>query len=415
MREKINSKLVQSIKVPHQGSVFICDPEFIGFGLRVTASGIRSFILRYSLHGRERLYTIGHHPTWSAAAARKEASRLRRMVDVGKDPLTERNAPPKDYLFSDLADRYIKEHLPKKRPGSQKNDLSMLQKHLLPHIKDRCLRDLSHRDFEILHGTLSLTRPVAGNRVLALASKMFQLGRKWGWIDENPLSMVERNPEIARDRYLTEKQLQRLMHVLRTWPDKRSSRAFLLLLLTGARRGEVLSARWGEFDLSAGTWQKPASSTKQRRSHRVPLSDPAKYLLRSMDKEHVNEFLFPGSGATGHLVELKKQWRKVLKTADLENFRIHDLRHCFASLLASQGCSLPIIGSLLGHTRPETTARYAHLLDEPLRNAANLVGAKLFPSIDDRDNLTVKPKEIELWTGEELSAPSHNRTLGRSA
>ena len=391
MRKKINSKLIQSIKAPRRGSVFICDPEFVGFGLRVTASGIRSFILRYSLHGRERLYTIGHHPTWSVAAARKEASRLRRMVDVGKDPLKERNAPRKNFLFSDLAERYVKEHLPRKRPGSQKNDLSMLQRHLLPHFKDRCLRELSHRDFETLHATLSKTRPVAGNRVLALASKMFQLARKWGWIDENPLSMVQRNPEIARDRYLTEKQLQRLIHVLSTWPDKRSSRAFLLLLLTGARRGEVLSARWDEFDLSAGIWQKPASTTKQRRSHRVPLSVPATHLLRSMEKGQFNEFLFPGSGATGHLVELKKQWRKVLRTADLENLRIHDLRHCFASLLASQGCSLPIIGSLLGHTNPQTTARYSHLLDEPLRNAANLVGAKLFPSIDDRDNFIVKP------------------------
>ncbi|MEJ1996030.1 MAG: tyrosine-type recombinase/integrase [Limibacillus sp.] len=389
MRKKINTKLIRSIKAPRRASIFICDPEFIGFGLRVSASGVRSFVLRYSLHGRERLYTIGHHPTWSAAAARKEASRLRRMVDVGKDPLTERNAPLKDRLFSDLADRYIKEHLPRKRPGSQKNDLSMLRKHLLPHFKNRCLRELSHQEFETLHATLSRTRPVTANRVLSLASKMFQLGRKWGWVDENPLSMVERNPEIARDRYLTEKQLQTLVTVLSTWPDKPSSHALLLLLLTGARRGEVLSARWKEFDLSAGIWQKPANSTKQRRSHRVPLSDHAKHILRKMEKEKgsVNEFLFPGLGATGHLVELKKQWRKILKAAELENLRIHDLRHCFASLLASQGCSLPIIGSLLGHTQTQTTARYAHLLDESLRTAANLAGAKLFPCFDTKDHL----------------------------
>jgi len=391
MRKKISEHLTKSIKAPRQGSAFLCDPEFTGFGLRVTASGIRSFILRYSLHGRARLYTIGRYPTWSAAAARKEAARLRRMVDVGKDPLTERNAPLDDHTFSDLAERYIKEHLPKKRPGSQKNDISMLRKHLLPHLRDRRLRELSHREFETLHASLSRTWPVAGNRMLALASKMFHLGLKWGWVDENPLLLVERNPEIARDRYLTDKQLKRLMRVLCTWPDKPSSRAFLLLLLTGARRGEVLSARWAEFDLSAGIWQKSGSSTKQCRYHRVPLSDHARYLLREMEKGRVSEFLFPGSGATGHLVELKKQWRRVLKAADIENLRIHDLRHCFASLLASQGCSLPIIGSLLGHTQPQTTARYAHLLDEPLRTAANQVGARLFPSIDNRDDLVDRP------------------------
>jgi integrase len=386
MQKKINEKLAQNTKPPEKGSVFVRNLEFIGFGLRVTASGVRTFYLRYTIHGRERCCSIGRYPIWSAAAARTEAARLRRMVDVGKDPMAERSALREEPRFSDLTERYIREHLPRKRPGSQKNDISLLERHLLPKFRDRRLGELTHADFEKLHTAVSIGAPIAANRVLALASKMFNLARRWGWIDQNPVALVERNRELARDRYLTMEEVSRLIEVLRGWSDRASARAILLLLLTGSRRGEVLSARWEHFDLSSGVWQKPAAITKQGRNHRVPLSNAALDLLREMANERKEGFLFPGPGERCHLIELKRQWRAIREAADLQDLRLHDLRHCFASLLASQGCSLPVIGALLGHTTPQTTARYTHLLDAPLRTATNLVGNRLVAPVQCKNS-----------------------------
>ena len=161
------------------------------------------------------------------------------------------------------------------------------------------------------------------------------------------------------------------------------------MLLTGARRGEVLGATWDQFDLEEGVWTKAASFTKQKKLHRVPLSAPARQLLaeikargRSATRRGRSGTLairFPAQRAArkgaGHLVEIKGPWAAICKAAQLSGVRVHDLRHSYASILASAGLSLPVIGALLGHTQPGTTARYAHLFDDPLRAATERVGA----------------------------------------
>ncbi len=138
-----------------------------------------------------------------------------------------------------------------------------------------------------------------------------------------------------------------------------------------------MSATWDQFDLSGGVWVKPAAGTKQKRLHRVPLSTPAVDLLRQMRAASSERFLFPGTGTSGHLVEIKAGWVAACKAAGLEGVRLHDLRHTFASHIVSAGNSLPVIGALLGHTQSSTTHRYAHLLDEPLRKATEAFAAKI--------------------------------------
>ena len=142
--------------------------------------------------------------------------------------------------------------------------------------------------------------------------------------------------------------------------------------LTGARRGEVLAATWDQFDLDLGVWTKPGATTKQKTEHRIPLSAPARQLIAELPRD--SEYLFPGRGSS-HRVEIKYAWAAVCKKAGIKGARIHDLRHTYASLLASSGLSLPVIGALLGHTQAQTTLRYAHLLDDPLRKATETVGA----------------------------------------
>jgi integrase len=194
---------------------------------------------------------------------------------------------------------------------------------------------------------------------------------------DNPAQGIERNPEAKRKRYLKPDELARLMAALAKHGDQQAANIIRLLLLTGARSGEVLGARWDQFDLTTGVWTKPAATTKQAIEHEVPLSAAARQLLSELyaDRDPAAEYVFPGRSGVSHRVDLKRAWPAILKAAGITGLRVHDLRHSYASMLVSGGQSLPTIGALLGHTQPSTTARYAHLFDEVTRKATDTVGA----------------------------------------
>jgi len=259
---------------------------------------------------------------------------------------------------------------------------SILRLYIRPELGKIKVADLRYADVERLHARVAKTRPYRANRTVAVLSKMMALAVKWEMRTDNPARGIERAPEQKRERFLSPAEIARLADALAAAPEGRSANAIRLLMLTGARRGEVLSARWADFDLGAGVWLKPAATTKQKKEHRIPLSAPALALLVEMKEEiapveakgRVVEFLFEGRPGKP-LTEIKKTWASVCRKAGLSGVRIHDLRHTFASILASSGMSLPIIGALLGHTQAQTTARYAHLLDDPLRAATERVGA----------------------------------------
>jgi integrase len=226
---------------------------------------------------------------------------------------------------------------------------------------------------------ISRTAPITANRALAVLSRMLNLGVKWGWRDTNPCRGAERNPENKRTRYLSPAEIGKLTAALAELPGQQAANIFRMLLLTGARKGEVLGMRWDDLDLERGVWTKPGSTTKQKTEHRAPLSAPALQLLANLSRE--SEYVFPGLVPGAHRVEVTGQWETVCAAAELvdaegvKTVRMHDLRHTYGSMLASAGLSLPIIGALLGHSQPATTARYAHLMDDPLRAATERVGA----------------------------------------
>jgi integrase len=216
---------------------------------------------------------------------------------------------------------------------------------------------------------------------------MMGIAIKEGWREDNPARGIELAHEEKRERFLSPAEIRRLVAALTQHSEKISANAIRLLLLTGARRGEVLSARWDQFDLAGGVWLKPSAHTKQKRSHRVPLSAPALELLADMRREATDgcPYVFPSLKASrpatngapavhAPLTEVKRTWASVCKAADMKGARLHDLRHSYAAVLASSGLSLHIVGALLGHTQPRTTARYAHLYDDALRSATERVG-----------------------------------------
>jgi integrase len=355
-----------------------------GFGVRVTAAGARSFVLTYwTKGGRQRRITIGTFPNWTVGAARIEARRLKRLIEQGADPLGDieeaRTAP----TVTDLCARFVEEYLPRNRPRTIAGYTALLDRYVRPHFgNDAKVADVRFEDIDALHRKITRAgSPYAANRTVAVLSRMFSLAVRWRMTDSNPVKGIERNPETKRKRYLSGDELTRLTMALAAHADPGIADIFRLLLLTGARRGEVLTMRWADVDLGEGIWSKPGATTKQATDHVVPLSAPARQLLseirdrQTVKKKVLPEFVFPGAGSTGHVVSVKKAWKALCQSADISGLRIHDLRHSFASQLASGGASLPLIGALLGHTQPSTTHRYAHLFQDPQRAAVEKVAA----------------------------------------
>jgi integrase len=384
-KQRLTDAVVKRLAPPAQGYAVTRDTEVRGFAVRVTARGVRSFVLDYYTRGgRDRCFTIGQFPDWAVTAARAEAKRLRQEVDRGGDPLADVEAERAAPTVWELADRFTSEHLPRKRVSTAEDYRAMLENYVRPHFGPHAkVADVTFADVDALHR--KITRggsPYAANRCVAIVSKMFSLAVRWGYRGDNPAKGIERNTEYGRRRYMSGDELGRLVAALAAHPDRQAADAVRLLLLTGARRGEVLGARWADIDLSAGIWSKPASSTKQKEHHEAPLSAPARALLARIREEQADKrrllptYVFPSAASeTGHLVEIKKSWRALCKAAHITGLRIHDLRHSYASALISGGASLPLVGAMLGHASPATTARYAHMFSDPQRAAAERIGS----------------------------------------
>jgi len=420
--DKLTDTIVKDLAPPASGNKIVYDNDVKGFGVRVTKAGARAFILNYRAGGRERRLTIGAYPDWKTGAAREHAKGLKKRIDVGEDPMADRHAERAAPTMDELADRFEQEHLTRRRDATERDYKSILKLYVRPELGKLKVADVRHSDIERLHNRITKTAPYRANRTVAVLSKMFSLAVKWELRTDNPARGIERAPEEKRERFLSPAEIERLAGVLATHKEKTTCNAIRLLLLTGARRGETLGARWSEFDLEAGVWIKPSAHTKTKKEHRVPLSAPARLLLseikadaekrlaeenrvrRPSTKEKALEFVFPGLDGKP-LQEPKRAWLSICKAAGLavpvaklgpkgkplldakgepvmvwqSTVRLHDLRHTYAAILASSGLSLPIIGRLLGHTQAATTQRYAHLMDDPLRAATERVGAIVAP------------------------------------
>ena len=382
-KQSLTDKSCDEAESPSDGKAYVIlyDHDTKGFGLRVTRAGAKSFILNYrNAGGIDRRYTIGtFRDPWRVNRARKEANRLKELIDQGQDPQGEKNAVRSAPTINDLIERWREEHAPKLRPRNRQENERLVRQWIVPELGNRRVAELRYADIAALHTRITTKRgtPYRANRVLALLSKMLSLAVIWEMRADNPARGIERNHEERRYRYLSLEELTQLIGALALHPNQTAANVVRLLLLTGARKGEVLGARWDHFDLETGTWTKPSAHTKANREHRIPLSAPARQLLSELKATAaVSPFVFPaGSKGNGPLSEIRADWDALCSAAKLSGVRVHDLRHTYASVLASAGLSLPIIGALLGHTQPSTTARYAHLFDDPLRAATERVGA----------------------------------------
>lgn len=369
-RTRLTEKSVRAIKRPVKGSAWAWDSEVPGLGVRVLASGVRSYVFRWG-RGRRGLagrVTIAQVNALSLELARAEARLLLGARAAGRDPGRERAAARAVPTLAEFSREYLLKHAEKhKRPASVARDRELFRLHLVPALGSRPLDQITRGDVASLHRA-KYEIPTAANHCLALLSHVYTIAHRWGVYEgANPVAGVVRYPMVKRERYLSASELQRVGAALGT---STGANALRLLLLTGARRGEVLGLKWEQLDLKAGLARL---DTRKAGGLLLTLPAAAVAVLESMLPLEGNPYVFPGDREgkpmTGN--SLSHAWRVLAKGVGLEDVRLHDLRHTFASVLAGRGASLPIIGALLGHSQSQTTARYAHLADGPLRLAAD--------------------------------------------
>lgn len=401
-RLRLNEKAVREAP-PEQGRDYqIFDAEVRGFAVCIYRSGNRAFTLDYRSAGRQRRMTIGRWPEWSTKAARERAKELRREIDAGADPLAERDQVREAPRFRDLMERYIEEHLPNLAPTNASDQKSMLHKLVAPHWGNKLVTEITPADVEKLLNKIAAGRsrpskakpnnrarklqgskptPIRANRTGEVLRKMFNMAIGWGWCERNPAQGFRRRVENARERFLTREEIGKLAEALERAEDQRAATIIRMCLLTGARLGEVRQARFEQFNLELLSWSKPASTTKQRRIHRLPISQEVAAIVRQRQLVVPTgcPWLFPGDVPDQPVVEIRRFWRAIQRETELEDVHIHDLRHTFASLLVSGGASLEMIGKLLGHSQLQTTQRYAHLMDSPLRAGVDAVASMFQP------------------------------------
>lgn len=400
-RIKITKRSVDAIKATGARHV-IWDTDLAGFGIRVGATGSKTYVLKYRIgggrSGRVRWGVIGTHGAVTPDQARDIAKRWAAEVAAGGDPAGQKIEARKSPIVAELMNQYLEQHVQvRNKPSTASYANDIVQRLVLPDPIARVkVEAVTTADIARLHSRLSKT-PTTANRVLSALSKAFSLAELWGYRPKhsNPCHEVEKFPEVARERFLSDREFADLGDALAKADtgellivhegksrlvriNKYALAAIRLLIFTGARRGEILGLRWEWIDWREGRANLPDSKTGRKP---LMLPPPALDVLRSLESEGVSHgFVIRGGNFSDpevQLQNLKDPWRHISQAAGLSGVRIHDLRHSFASVMIAGGASLPMIGALLGHRDVKTTQRYAHLSTDPMRSASDHAGSAI--------------------------------------
>lgn len=379
---RITKRLVDAL-TPGATAHFVWDGELHRFGVKVTPSGSKVYLVQYRAGGRVWRVTIGRHGSpWTPETARARARQLLGHVDTGANPALDRREARDAETVTALVDRFLTEHVDaKRRPSTAREYRRLLAAHVRPApFGTLRVPDVTAPDVATLHHRLRGT-PFMANRVLAVLGKMFALAERWRLRPpgNNPARGIEKYAEAKRQRFLTPDELVRLGAALTAAENEKSISTFAaaairLLALTGARRNEILTLEWAHVDRDRALLALPTSKTGAKTVH---LNAPALAVLDALPRIGGNPYVIASPRGESHITDLKLPWSRVVAAADLEGVRVHDLRHSFASVGVAAGLGLPIIGKLLGHSQASTTQRYAHVGHDPAKVGNELIGATI--------------------------------------
>lgn len=397
MAAKSRLTQTQVLSLKHDGRkglVRLWDGGVPGFGVYVTPAGVKAYFVQYTRSGRKQRITIGKHGVLTVEDARKIARETLAGVGQGSDPVAERAKAKHGKTLREFWDSYLVDSEKRLKPKTLEEAKRRWKQRIDPKIGSNRLDEITRREVSALHRAMDAT-PYEANRVLAQLRAMFSKAMEWELVTVNPAAGVKMYRETSRERFLNAEEIQRLWAAIeaeeqayltpapRGVPGTDGRKAprgispaaaglFRLLSLTGARLSEIMLAKWSWIDWEAGVLDLPDSKTGKKR---IALSEPAlKELRRLWDAKTQAEWVIEGARRGKPMNNAEKPWRRVRETAGLAELRIHDLRHTLASILVGHNLSLPVIGKVLGHTQPATTARYAHLADDPIHAAVKLAG-----------------------------------------
>ncbi len=394
--QKLTKRVIDGA-LPSDRRYVMWDTRIPGFGVRIEQSGRKVFVFKYRVGGgrtaTRREPVVGKYGMLTLDQAREIAMDWAAEIRRGGDPCGERHEKRVAPRMFDLFERYITDHAkPHKKASSVEDDERIIRTFVGPAFGKRKVAEVTRSDIDRFHKSLSET-PYRANRVLAMLSKAFNLAEVWEWRPDgsNPCRHIKKFREDRRERFLSADEFARLGDALSeaesgdmayTRPGRSSPyfvppqavAALRLLIFTGARRGEILKLKWDFVNFAESRLELPDSKTGAKF---VYLPAPALKLLSELPRGLDNPYVIPGVKPGSHLVNMKDPWSAIREAAGLPDLRIHDLRHSFASVGAGGGMSLPVIGALLGHKETSTTARYAHLSDDPLRNAVEAIGKRI--------------------------------------
>jgi len=380
MQVKLGKKLVEGT-LPTEGDLFLWDTELSGFACKISPQGRRVYVVQYRMNGQSRRLTLGEHGEITLDQARQSAKEKLGRAALGQDPAADKLRARKGPTVSELADRYLSEHAEvKKKRLSVREDKRLLETIIKPRLGSTKAAEISRANISDLHHSLKET-PTQANRVLALLRKMFNLAEHWGSRTDgtNPCRHVQQFKENKRRRFLSSDELTRLGAVLAAAEKDQTEpiiaiSCFRLLIFTGARLAEILTLEWDFVKWDLGLILLPDSKTEFKA---LPLSGPVRTVIEALPVVAGNKYVLPGRKTGSRIVGVQHVWQRIRKAAQLEDVRLHDLRHSYASVGAAAGLGLPIIGALLGHTQASTTQRYAHLAGDPLKAAAELISGQI--------------------------------------
>lgn len=369
---------VMSLKPVAGKQVDYFDERLPGFGLRVSPSGHRSWIVLYRAGGRLRRFTLGAYPHLSLADARVKAKLAMSNVVQGGDPAAEKRAARRAETFAELAEEYLEKHA-KVRKRSWREDERMIECDLLPAWRHVKAKDISRRDVrQRIEKVVERGAPIQANRLFALVRKMFNFGIQRDVVASNPcMGLGQPTPNRQRDRVLSADEIRAVWQALE--PERPLIAASVKLRLLTAQRGaEILSMRWEHLDIANGWWTIPGELAKNGRSHRVPLSREALAILHEVRRlsDDARE-VFPSPNGAGSMQYAQKAVERIRKAASIQ-FTGHDLRRTAASHMTSMGISRLTVGKLLNHVESGVTAVYdRHSYDREKREALEAWGQRL--------------------------------------